>query len=90
MYFLLVLVCGWCALSAQAYKSYNQQQQRPYETQQQHAVYPNSGYGNNVGKSILTQTMQTQQKSFQVINEWKYLDFEYSTYEQRRRAIENR
>lgn len=33
---------------------------------------------------------QTNTKLFEIVNEWKYLDFEYLTYEQRRRAIENR
>nr|QEL52202.1 yellow protein [Bactrocera dorsalis] len=29
-------------------------------------------------------------KSFQIVNEWKYLDFEYPTYAQRQQAIANR
>lgn len=28
--------------------------------------------------------------AFQIVNEWKYLDFEYPTYGQRQKAIANR
>lgn len=41
-------------------------------------------------KSAFGRILPKNPPPFEVVNEWKYLDFEYPSYERRQRAIANR
>lgn len=44
----------------------------------------------NSYKAYVTIEEQHTIEKFQIANEWKYLDFEYTTYQERQRALKNR
>lgn len=100
---ICLVLCGCCVVGLQAYKPiYSQyynglqqqhQQHQPHERnheQDQLLLFPHIIY-NNPNQSVYpSKTIKTNRKYFEIVNEWKYLDFEYLTYEQRKQAIENR
>ncbi|XP_065370767.1 protein yellow [Calliphora vicina] len=86
------LVCCFCIIQIQAYKSsYVHHNNNGVQQQEFLSLYPHAVYGNADQQPVYSGPgKQTKTKLFEIVNEWKYLDFEYLTYEQRRRAIENR
>lgn len=84
---IYVFVSGCCFINVQAFTTIRHQ--HIYNIQQHDMFRPTSAYA-IVGNPVSIKITQTKRKSFEVVNEWKYLDFEYETYERRRSAIENR
>lgn len=100
---ICLVLCGCCVFGLQAYRHINaqynnglqqqQQQHQPQERNQQQdqlLMYKHIIY-NNANQSVYSsETINPNREYFEIVNEWKYLDFEYLSYEQRKRAIENR
>lgn len=92
-----IFVCGFCIVHVQTYKPQYQKQNKngiqQYGYSPSLTLYQTDLYGNIDQQPVFTSkptNKQTNSKLFEIVNEWKYLDFEYSTYENRKRAIENR
>lgn len=49
-----------------------------------------TNYPNQIFNKTPSHQKQIPENPFKVLNEWKYLDFEYPTYESRQAAIANR
>ncbi|XP_023291557.2 protein yellow [Lucilia cuprina] len=95
--YISAIVCGLCIFLTitLAYKPYHYVQPNNGLHQQKEflPLYPYGNiYGNeNDQPTVLSSTKKTSDtKLFEIVNEWKYLDFEYLTYEQRKRALENK
>lgn len=98
---ICLVICGCCIFRLQAYRPINTQynnglQQQQYQPQEQNQqqdqlfLYQHIIYNNANQPGFSSETANPNRKYFEIVNEWKYLDFEYLTYEQRKRAIENR
>ncbi|KAM7341335.1 L-dopachrome tautomerase yellow-h [Cochliomyia hominivorax] len=88
-----IYVYGLCIIFVQAYKPHTIQHSTNINQHHQYQ-YPQVIYGNGYEQipSLSPRPIVTKQnvtKLFEIVNEWKYLDFEYLTYEARKRAIEN-
>lgn len=95
VYISIFVLCGIFKFGVQAYKPLSAPQHHDANQQHyQHLIFFSHNRHENNDKQPspfgVNAVKQDQTQLFEIVNEWKYLDFEYSTYQQRKRAIENR